>query len=169
MKNFFPAIFLIFFFNASHAQELDSAWLDFWIGNWDLEWTNSDGSKGTGKNKIYRVLGDKVIQENFSQTNVEEGQAFIGKSWSVYNPIKKTWNQTWVDNAGAYLDFESGLENGAPVFQRSFVSQKGKKVMQRMVFTEIKEDSFNWSWENSLDEGKSWNTSWAIQYKRSKE
>jgi hypothetical protein len=41
-----------------------------------------------------------------------------------------------------------------------------QKIMQRMRFFDIKEDSMNWAWERSGDGGKSWQTNWLIHYKR---
>jgi hypothetical protein len=36
----------------------------------------------------------------------------------------------------------------------------------RMVFTNIKPDSFDWRWEASTDGGKTWQVNWPIHYKR---
>jgi len=39
-------------------------------------------------------------------------------------------------------------------------------IQQRMIFYEIKKDSFTWDWENSTDYGKTWSLQWRINYKR---
>ncbi|MEP7102255.1 MAG: hypothetical protein ABI781_17230, partial [Burkholderiales bacterium] len=38
---------------------------DFWLGDWQLSWLNADGSKGTGRNRITKILDGAVIQEDF--------------------------------------------------------------------------------------------------------
>ncbi len=152
--------------NMGYCGQPDSTWLDFWVGTWNAEWENPDGSKGTAVNKISKVLGDKIVEENFEQTGVPQGQAFKGRSYSAFIKAKGIWKQTWVDNGGSYLDFISSEENGNPVFQRSFKGKDGKTYSQRMVFYNIKKESFDWRWENSSDEGITWNLSWKIHYSR---
>jgi hypothetical protein len=142
--------------------------LDFWLGKWKLTWKDKDSSVAKGKNKIKKILNDKVIKEDFEALSGSL-KGFRGKSWSVYNPIAKQWKQTWVDNQGAYLDFNGRFDSGKPVFQREFVNQKGQKIMQRMVFYNITEKELDWNWENSSDGGKSWKLQWSIHYTRAKE
>jgi hypothetical protein len=38
----------------------------------------------------------------------------------------------------------------------------------RMVFSNVKPDSFTWSWEATKNGGKSWSLSWRLQYTRKK-
>lgn len=134
----------------------EAAQFDFWLGKWELTW--SDTGKGT--NIITKELGACVIQENFSTTG------FSGKSWSVYNQQKKQWEQTWVDNSGAYMLFAGGFAEGKMTLSRSFTGPQGRTIMQRMVFYDITPGKFMWRWEASQDEGKTWKTNWLISYKR---
>jgi hypothetical protein len=90
----------------------------------------------------------------------------VGKSFSVYNPRKNLWQQTWVDNYGSYLVFTGGYEEDKMTLVREVVNPEGKKIMQRMIFYNIDENSFDWNWEKSTDEGKSWELSWKIHYTR---
>jgi hypothetical protein len=41
----------------------------------------------------------------------------------------------------------------------------GKPRLARMVFLNIKPDSFDWHWESSTD-GKTWKLNWPIHYQR---
>jgi hypothetical protein len=152
------------------GQDLEKAkpeqLFDFWIGEWDLKWEDPDGSFGEGKNTITRIMKDNVIQENFEGLKgVNKG--FIGMSVSVYNPVQKMWYQTWVDNQGAYLDFWGEFDGEKRMFVRKYTGPKGQEIMQRMVFHDISKNAFTWDWENSLDDGKTWNLNWQIKYKRS--
>lgn len=131
---------------------------DFWVGEWDVTW--NDTVKGT--NNITKGLGNCVIQENFS----DPSNNFFGKSFSVYNPDKKQWEQTWVDNEGSYMAFTGEFKDGRMILSRSFTNKKGKQVIQRMVFFNIKLGSLDWSWESSSDDGKTWKQNWLIHYKR---
>ena len=137
---------------------------DFWVGEWELDWVDAEGKAGTGTNRIEKVLGGCVIQENFSTSD----GSFKGMSVSTYNPALKKWQQTWVDNNGSYLDFTGGFEDGKMTLSRELITKDGKKIMQRMIFFDIKEDAFTWNWEGSQDGGATWNLQWQINYKRKK-
>ena len=139
----------------------EASQFDFWVGSWELTW--NDTVKGT--NVITKELDGCVIHENFSDPK----NKFDGRSYSVYNSTKGMWQQTWVDNQGNYMDFEGGFENGKMTLSRSFVGPKGLTVMQRMTFFNIVDDSLDWSWESSLDDGNTWKKLWLIHYKRAKE
>jgi hypothetical protein len=52
------------------------------------------------------------------------------------------------------------------MLSRSFTDKKAQKVSQRMKFFNITRNSLDWSWESSLDEGKTWRQNWLIHYKR---
>ncbi|HAS45550.1 MAG TPA: hypothetical protein DCS93_34010 [Microscillaceae bacterium] len=145
---------------------------DFWVGKWNATWKNADGTTGQATNEITKILNNKVIQENFQVKNDKSLKGFHGLSFSVYNPFAKVWKQTWVDNQGAYLDFYGKFDGDKRIFERKFTGAagklKGKTVMQRMVFYNIKPDSFDWDWETSMDEGKTWKLNWRIKYTKAK-
>ncbi|NGP89050.1 hypothetical protein G3569_11865 [Aliifodinibius halophilus] len=140
-------------------------YFDFWIGDWELRWGNSDGTIGKGTNNIEKILDGKVIKENFKAT---EGAmtGYVGKSYSVYNSKTGKWKQTWVDNQGAYLDFTGRFKDEQRIFRRETTNEQGDQIIQRMVFYKIKKDSFMWRWEKSEDNGKNWEILWKIAYRR---
>jgi hypothetical protein len=138
----------------------DSTLFDFWIGEWDLTWTNAEGNIDKGTNRISKILDGKVIQENFSDA---EG-SFKGMSISVYNPTKKTWHQAWADNQGGYYDFEGQVEGEKRIFRTQMKELNGEKIIRRMVFHKINFNSFTWDWEISRDGGATWHLQWRINY-----
>ena len=147
------------------AQSLpvpDSALFDFWVGEWDLTWTNADGKIDKGTNSIKKILDGKVIQENFCETNGD----FKGTSISVYNQTKKTWHQAWADNRGGYYDFEGAVEGKKRIFKTQLKNVNGEKVIQRMVFYDIADDALTWDWEISRDGGATWQLQWRIHYQK---
>ncbi|HWC64681.1 MAG TPA: hypothetical protein VG777_01260, partial [Thermoanaerobaculia bacterium] len=81
----------------------------------------------------------------------------------------KTWRQTWVDNESSYLDFTGDFSNpNEKIFTMDVPRPDGKAVKLRMVFKNIGKDAFDWSWERSVDGGKSWEVRWPIHYVRKK-
>jgi hypothetical protein len=134
---------------------------DFWVGEWDASWPGQkQGEVLKGTNSIKRVLDSCIVEENFS------GGPLKGHSVSVYVPRAGKWKQTWVDNQGSYLDFVGEFKDGQMTLWREATKPDGTKIMQRMVFKNIKSDSFDWSWEASQDGGKTWQVQWPIHYQR---
>ena len=84
---------------------------DFWLGEWDARW----GEDGKGTNHISKILDDKVVQEDFHAPDLH------GMSFSVYDPERRLWCQTWVDNNGTYLDFTGGFEDGKMILSRDAI------------------------------------------------
>jgi hypothetical protein len=52
------------------------------------------------------------------------------------------------------------------ILQREGSGMDGKKILQRMVWKNIGAREFDWSWESSKDDGKTWQVNWPIHYKR---
>ncbi len=136
---------------------------DFWIGDWNLTW--NDTSHGT--NHVERIFGNCTVQENFS----DPVSKYFGKSWSVFNANYQIWQQTWVDSQGGYIDLTGGMKGDSMVLNTAerivplSISPSGKMI-SRMVYFHIKPQSFDWSWESSIDGGTSWKNNWLIHYKR---
>jgi hypothetical protein len=131
---------------------------DFWIGEWDAAWGNNE----RGTNVVRAVLDDAVILENFDG---RPGMELLGMSVSVYNAALGKWQQTWVDNQGGYLDFVGEFADNRMVLQRS-ATRQGQTFLQRMIWYNIEHEQFDWNWERSDDDGRTWQVLWQIHYTR---
>jgi hypothetical protein len=148
------------------CQEPQQKQLDFWVGEWALTWPGQSGApQGHGSNSIKRVLDSCVVEESFSG---EDSMHLRGRSVSIFDATSGTWKQTWVDNEGGYLDFSGGMKDGQMSFWREAKQANGSTSMQRMIWKNVTADSFDWSWENSKDGGKTWQVVWPIRYQRKK-
>lgn len=132
--------------------------LDFWLGEWDVSWHEG----GHGTNSIRRVLGGKVVQEDFDGTPAID---LRGRSVSVYREKLGEWHQTWVDNQGNYWHLQGGWRDDRFVLITDDRIE-GNAVKFRMVFHDIEPDSLSWDWELSRDGGASWELRWRIHYER---
>ncbi len=140
-------------------------YFDFWIGEWNLMWADPDSTAGTGFNKIERILDGAVIKESFEGlTGASAG--YLGRSYTVYKADTGEWKQTWVDNTGDYLEFTGEFEGNNRMFTRLGTDQDGNDILQRMIFYDIRQDSFTWDWESSSDNGATWDLNWRIRYRR---
>ncbi len=149
------------------CSESEYRQLDFWVGEWTLTWpaAKTGDPENRASNTIRKELGDCVIEENFDGSN---SGGLIGKSVSMYNSRTGKWHQTWVDNQGAYLELVGGWDGKEFHLWREGKNAKGQQVQQRMIFKNITADSFDWSWEVSKDQGKTWQVQWPIHYTRKK-
>lgn len=144
----------------------EASQFDFWVGDWEASWPAAQGSPaGTGANHIVKTMGGCVIEEHF---DASASSGLVGHSVSVYLPRFGKWKQTWVDNQGAYLDFTGEFQDGQMILARPAVTPKGVRVLQRMVWKNITPSAFDWSWEQSTDDGKTWKVLWPIRYTRKK-
>lgn len=139
--------------------------MDFWIGNWKCAGDSYDAagkaSKTEATNKIAKILDGKVVEENFKMGT------FVGRSYSTYDPTAKLWRQTWVDNQGSYIALTGKFADGKMILQ-TIPNPLQPKVFSRMVFENIKKESFDWNWQSSTDEGKTWKLNWHLHYTRAK-
>lgn len=163
MKNIFC---LILFLSLPSFAQQDSSLFDFWIGEWDLTWTDPDGSPARGTNSITKILDGAVIQEDFAALS-GQSKGFKGRSFTVLRGRTREWKQTWVDNQNSYLSFTGGANGNERFFVQEFVLN-GVLMRQKMIFRNIAKNSFTWDWMKSADSGKTWKTNWTIHYKRKK-
>ena len=139
--------------------------LDFWVGDWTCSGESYDAAGKTtqtqAKNTIKRSFDGHVIQENFTSPGL------VGMSVSVYDPNNKLWRQTWVDNQGSYIALTGKVEDGNMTLT-TLSRPKAPNAFSRMVFKNVKPDSFDWNWEGSQDGGKTWKLNWHLHYTRVK-
>ena len=133
---------------------------DFWVGDWNLY----SADTLTGHNSIYKVMDGCTVQENFSNP-----AGYQGKSWSVYSPQTKEWQQTWVDNQGGYIHLTGNFAGGKMTLTTGASKlPNGKEIVYRMIYYNIDKDNFDWDWQASTDGGTTWNSNWKIHYVRKK-
>lgn len=150
---------------ASAAASQPADLFDFWVGEWQLSWLNADGSKGTGRNRITKILDGAAIQEDFEALTGSPPPMLKGRSLSML--AGGIWRQSWVDNQGGYFTFTAQVEGDKRVFVSAPRPLKdGSSLLQRMIFGSITPKSMTWDWQSSTDGGKTWLLQWRILYSR---
>ncbi len=135
--------------------------LDFWVGEWIAE---DQQGRAIGTNTISRnEYGDCVITEHFKMND----GSMIGHSVSIYRPGLKQWRQNWVDSQGGYFDLEGGPVAGSDhifVFENKRPTEAAP--FARMIFQDVKPDSFTWRWQRRAKADEPWADSWVINYRK---
>jgi len=147
--------------NAKPCAAPESNQFDFWVGDWN----GAYGDTAHATNAITKEFDGCLIHEHFN----DPAQYYKGESWSMYNPKQQIWQQTWVDNQGAYIALTGKFENNEMTLStQPKAGPNGKPIVNRMVYSNITKDSFDWRWESTQDEGKTWTENWKIRYTRKK-
>jgi len=135
--------------------------LDFWVGDWIAE---DDKGVAIGTNRITRdEYGDCIITEHF---RMNDG-SMVGHSVSTYRPGLKQWRQNWVDSQNGYFDLVGGPVTGSDhIFYFENKRVTDAQPYQRMIFQDVKPDSFVWRWQRKARAEDAWVDSWVIHYRR---
>jgi hypothetical protein len=90
---------------------------DFWIGDWQV--FKPDGTVA-GMNRIEQEYGGCVLHERY-----QTASGYTGESLNTYDPGRKRWHQTWVDNTGTLLLLDGNLQGRAMVMEGSATDATG--------------------------------------------
>jgi hypothetical protein len=135
----------------------------FWLGRWVVLHRDEAGREWPGSNVVSLVEGGCAVEERFSLVQ-PDGELMTGRSYSV--PVAgRGWCQTWVDNAGSYLDFVGGWDGREMCLVREG-DRGGPKVRQRMIWYDITPEALSWDWQSSADGGTTWQLDWQLSYVR---
>ena len=140
---------------------------DFWIGEWEAFGLN--GAKA-GDSKISLMLDSCTILEEWTSASLQQGLRFAGKSYNMYNATKKKWQQYWVDNTGTIVEYFNGhYEKGKMIVETDNIKINDSTwQIQKMTFYNLRTDKVRQHGENSADGGKTWTTSFDLEYRRKK-
>ena len=147
----FGLLFLCSFFSAAHAQppapcrDAEYRQFDFWVGNWEV--FRLDG-KLAGTNSITKEYGGCVVHERY----VTPGR-YTGESLNSYDPARKVWHQTWVDNSGTLLLLEGQFNGKSMVLEGRTIDGAAKEIKHRITWTPNADGTVRQLWESTDDKG----------------
>jgi hypothetical protein len=159
LRPLFLLCLLFIFLNGSPQVSPDNEKLqmNFMLGKWDL-FTN--GSL-IGNSVVDTILNSHVIEENFTELPPEP---FLGKSWITFNEYAQHWEMTQVDNQGNHSFFTGGFKDNKIIFERNFKNRKGEDRIQRLTYYNISNTTFDWTFDTSADDGKTWTVYYNVHY-----
>ena len=139
---------------------VESRQFDFWVGEWDV--TTPDG-KAVGASKVELIAGGAGLLENWTGYPVPTGAT--GKSLNAYNASRKQWQQFWV--GGGVLELSGGLV-GSDMVMSGEHDVRGRHLMERITWTPNADGTVRQFWQQSTDDGKTWQTAFDGRYRRRK-
>src|SRR5947209_19860516 len=81
---------------------------DFWVGDWDTFEADHSAPGSIARAHVDHIAGSCAIHELYEQVD-----GLIGDSILSYDPIKKVWQQTWVNNFGGIMQITGAFKDGA--------------------------------------------------------
>jgi ketosteroid isomerase-like protein len=93
---------------------------DFWLGDWDA--FDVGKSAVVAHTRVDLILDGCVLREDYGGANGLHGQSF-----TLYDPSRKIWHQSWVTNRGQVLVIEGKLEAGEMVLAGADRTAEGKE------------------------------------------
>ena len=137
---------------------------DFWVGEWDVY--KNGGDKLVAHSRIEKLYDGCAIRENWMPISNSGGG-----SLSSYDARAGKWRQTWIDNSGARVDFEGGVQDGAMVLVGRWpdMADAGKDALVRMSYKVEPDGSVRQWGVASEDGGKSWSPAFDFIYRRAQD
>lgn len=129
---------------------------DFWVGQWDVHLRDTDDL--IGHNEITKLDNGHVLAESYSTVNGR----FSGSSLNGFDHERGRWHQCWMDCTGLVLDLYGGVVDGAMVMTGESLSGQ----TERISWTPFPDGSVRQHWEQSRDQGLTWQTVFDGLYKR---
>jgi hypothetical protein len=139
--------------SAAHRQ------FDFWLGTWKVYDWKTNALQGT--NDVTSELAGCVLQEHWKGTDGSRGSSF-----NAYDPQRRVWHQSWVDDGGHVLLLDGGLVGRAMVLSGSGFGASGKRYRQRIVWSPLPGGDVRQVWQVSHD-GVSWKDVFDGRYRKS--
>lgn len=142
---------------AGHERALET--FGRFVGSWHLRWHRvPDELDAIGEVHFGWVLGGRAIQDVWivpGPGRPGEGvppHAFHGSTVRFYYPALGAWRSTWIEPVNGRVRKFIGREEAGQIV---LISLDGSPLL-RWRFTEIRDDSFVWLGEHSIDEGRTW-------------
>ncbi len=161
------SLFMLKSFAQKPCSQPEYRQFDFWLGEWEAFAVNG---KKAGESRISLLLDSCSILEEWTSESVVKGLRFAGKSFNMYNAAKKRWQQYWIDNTGTSTEYFNGrYEPGKMIMETENTRINDSTwLIQKMTFYNLGPDKVRQHGENSNDGGKSWKTSFDLEYRRKK-
>jgi hypothetical protein len=149
---------------ASPCATPEHGQFDFWVGDWDVY--KRGGDKLVAHSRIEKLYDGCAIRENWMPLKNSGGG-----SLSTYDSGARKWRQTWIDNGGARVDFEGGMQGMTMVLEGHWpgLVQPGKDALIRMSYAVEPDGSVRQWGVASEDGGKSWSPSFDFIYRRAQD
>lgn len=145
------------------------------IGSWELDvyhYKAIDVSALGIKGEVHFgwVLEGRAVQDVWIMpwrsertAEMEKTNNMYGTTLRVWDPAIQAWRITWINPVTGHREEQIGRRSGKDIVQ---VGARSDGTPTRWMFTEIRPDSFHWTGESLLPDGKTWKLEGEFRAKR---
>ena len=150
------------------ALPAESRQFDFWVGEWDvnlrvrqddISWKDSQDAVA----RIYPILKGKALLELWDEQRIK------GFSVRYFDTERQRW-VLWLNWPGMNRSGSSKLvgefRHGRGEFYSAKARPDGVQAVSRYTFSDITPTSLRWDDAYSADGGKTWSSSWIMEFSR---
>jgi hypothetical protein len=151
-------------------QYPEAAQFDFLEGEWTavcrFPRPGATWGEGPGTLKVTRELDRCVFVELFEGPYM--GEMIKGLSLRAFNPKTRMWEHSWTDTAspGGFQVWRGRFKDGEISLFGDWTDDSGQRVLSRLTWSRITNDSAHWESHRSLDDGMTWEKHWEIDLTR---
>lgn len=131
---------------------------DFWLGQWEVR--GPAANRPASSSRITSEYGGCVVHERYTAPG-----GYAGESLNGWDPVRRVWHQTWMDNSGLVLLLDGGLVGKSMVLQGEGAAQGGRTARHRITWTPNEDGSVRQHWETTDPSGQ-WTTTFDGRYTR---
>ncbi|MFG0256317.1 MAG: hypothetical protein ACF8GE_00265 [Phycisphaerales bacterium JB043] len=154
-----------------HPTEVDdpARQFDFWVGEWDVLNKSKRGDQWAqwpSQAIIEGAVGGDAIVEFWN--SLEPSADIVGFSMRWYDEEAQEWVivLNWPQTSGSFSRMIGKLEGDAIVLYPPGFEEEGRQQGARFLFSKITPTSLQWHQEVTGDGGKTWDTTWIMEWTR---
>ena len=145
------------------------------IGSWELDvchYKAVDVAARRIKGEVHFgwVLEGRAVQDVWIMprrwertTDLDKSNNMYGTTLRVWDPAIQAWHITWINPVTGHREEQIGRRCGKDIVQ---VGARPDGTPTRWMFTEVTQDSFHWTGESLLPDGKTWKLEGEFRAKR---
>jgi hypothetical protein len=128
---------------------------DFWLGEWNV----LEAGRPSGTQRTTPLLGGCALREEWKAVG-----GITGTSFTMFDPVRKRWAQTRVDDKGKVLSLVGGRQGSRMVLEGDSPDGKGGTLGNRFSWSPGAANRVRHLWEISTDGGRTWETAFDGDY-----
>lgn len=147
--------------------------MDWFIGDWDVtqQWkmdpASEEWEKSTATATYSFILDGCVLMMDYKSEMM--GMPFNGVNMITYDRVLKEFQSVWVDNLSGRVSLYKGNKSGdSTIYTGVDFAPDGNKYLAKIIISNKTENSFDWVFDMSMDEGKTYFTSGKAKYTKKK-
>jgi hypothetical protein len=144
-------------------EELKALWdkhqgeFDYLLGDWEFTNVSKEYGKGRGYWSAVRLGEGAEILDEYRVVGNDGETYYVSSTIRAYNAALDRWELISADQGRGLHDFGTARKSGDEMhIEQTFGVMSQQPAVWRIRYYNIKPDSFSWTADRSVDDGKTW-------------